>query len=1474
MPSSVTTSDSRKILLLRRWARVAALLVMALGVGVQVGWMTGISFLTTPVPGWVAMKVNTAVLFSVAGWTLFILTPARGEAGPRRRAAATLAAGVVIAVAALTGVEHISGANLGIDNAIFADTSPPKAGYKPGRMAPISVANFILIGTALMTLAHGRPPQVTQLLAAATGFLSLVVLTGTSYGIEALIGKMHYTAVALHTNVGFMLMFAGILCATGDAGIMRRLTDPGAVGKVLRRLLPTAIAVPLLVSSFFALLEHDGFIGMELGVSLFSITTIVAFTVLVWQSGSYLVRSEQDSLRTGQRLRESLDRYRFLSEKMPEILWTATPAGAADYFNQRWYDYTGLTPEQSLGRAWTAAVHPDDLAKTTERWTQSTRTGWPYEVEYRFRGTDGTYRWFLGRGFPMRNDEGGIVQWLGMCTAIDDQLRTRAELEDRVTARTAELDGARKRLQAVLDSSTQVAIIATSSEGVITVFNRGAENMLGYTAAEIVGRHTPEIWHVGAEVMRRGEELSRELGRPIEGFDALTHHAREKGFDEREWTFVRKDGSRLTVNLITTAARDAAGNLGGFLGLATDITARRQAERTLRDQALILDLANDTIFIRDNRDRIIYWNQGAERLYGWTREEALGRVTHELFQTEFPVPLAAIQQQMMETGHWKGELVHTNRGDEILTVASSWTLQRDANGRPASVIEMNYDITARKKAEAELDQSRVRMDAILRSSLDGIITYDVVRGLDGRVIDLRYTMINPAAEKLMQHRGAELVGHSLREAFPNVVADGLFEKFAGIVESNEPLDFEHRSTRTGTPRWYRIAGAKLGEGLVISYQEITTRKLQEQQLREAKENAELADRAKSDFLANMSHEIRTPMNGVIGLSGLLMETDMNAEQRGLAETIRTSAESLLTVINDILDFSKIEAGKLTFEQIDFDLRKVVEDVLEILASQAQRKNIELIGAIDPNLPTRLRGDPGRVSQVLTNLLSNALKFTSKGEVVVRVEPEVCYGDRLMVRFTIRDTGPGIPAHVQERLFQPFVQADTSTSRQFGGTGLGLAICKRLAEAMHGRIGVESEVGLGSTFWVLVEFMRQAAAMAETVAPDEFADLRVLIVDDNATSREVLRRQVESWRLETVCAANADEALDCLRRGIRMGKPCDVALVDLEMPSLDGLGLAQKIAADANLAATRVVLMTPLGKPVPSDGASAATIAACCVKPVRQSALFDCLVQARRGVQPMGQPRRQTRFSAANTSSPRRQEAILLAEDNLVNQEVALGNLHKLGYEADVVANGLEVLDAMEARRYDIILMDCQMPELDGYETTRQLRLRERDGQHARIIAMTANAMVGDREKCLAAGMDDYVSKPLHRAELKAALERGSKLSAKPFTEAMLRSLTGDHMDELARMVELFVKTAPDSIADMRGALANKDAAALAMAAHTLKGSCSNFGALPLRELCARLEADGRAGQLGAAHDLVASADQELQRLNEALRAHVEFKHVA
>jgi CheY-like chemotaxis protein len=493
------------------------------------------------------------------------------------------------------------------------------------------------------------------------------------------------------------------------------------------------------------------------------------------------------------------------------------------------------------------------------------------------------------------------------------------------------------------------------------------------------------------------------------------------------------------------------------------------------------------------------------------------------------------------------------------------------------------------------------------------------------------------------------------------------------------------------------------------------------------------------------------MNGVIGMTGLLLDTDLSTEQRDYAETIRRSGEALLTIINDILDFSKIEAGKLDLEQLDFELRVTVEDVLELLAERAHSKGLELTSLMSADLPTWVAGDPGRLRQVLTNLVGNAVKFTDSGEVVVHVTLAQETDDTALIRFAVTDTGIGIPFEVQSRLFHAFSQANGATTRQYGGTGLGLAISKRLVEIMGGTIGVESTPGEGSTFWCTMRFMKRPAQ--SPLARTHLAGLRGLVVDDNATNRTLLAAYLGAWGMYVDSVDDGPQALDRLRLAQRNACPYALAILDYLMPEMDGIALAHAIKADPALAATRLILLTSFGSRVHSEEARRAGFAADLLKPIRQSQLYDCMVTVM-GTAPAPSRARPITRHVVGGEKVQLRARVLIAEDNVVNQKVAARMLEKLGCRVDVVANGRETVEASGRIAYDCIFMDCQMPEMDGYEATAVIRQRDaQTGGHTPIIAMTANALQGDRKQCLKAGMDDYISKPIQAEELAITLRK-------------------------------------------------------------------------------------------------------------------------
>jgi PAS domain S-box-containing protein len=758
------------------------------------------------------------------------------------------------------------------------------------------------------------------------------------------------------------------------------------------------------------------------------------------------------------------------------------------------------------------------------------------------------------------------------------------------------------------------------------------------------------------------------------------------------------------------------------------------------------------------------------------------------------------------------------------------------------------------------------------------------------------TSWNPGAERQYGYPAEEAVGRDARFLLPPDGVPAAAKVFEELRASGKAKSFEmEHVTKDGTVISVSMTVSPIQDdagrisGLATIARDITLRRAAELELKAAREAALESSRLKSEFLATMSHEIRTPMNGVVGLTALLLETPLDETQKQYAQGVKGAGEALLALINDILDFSKLEAGKVDLDVRPFDPRILVEEVAGLLTEPAQVKDLELIAYCDPDVPARLQGDSGRIRQILLNLASNAVKFTASGEVSIRVAvetPDVQPGATAMVYFEVRDTGIGIDPSHHARLFESFSQADASTTRRYGGTGLGLAICRRLTEAMDGEIGLASVPEEGSTFWFRIP-LPVAPPSTDPVPAAGFLDgLRVLVVDDNATNRLVLESQLRGWKLQPETAADARTALARAREAAHDGKPFDLAVLDLCMPDTDGLELAREIKADAGLADVELIMLTSTMQ-VNAAEIAGAGVREWLMKPVRSSEFYNRLVRlmstrdrvqsaASAGTAVSGAE--QAAEPSASPDTPSRGR-ILVVEDNEVNQLVARATVTKFGYGVDVVANGAEAVAATARSQYAAVLMDCHMPVMDGFEATRVIR--RRDGKHSRlpIIAMTAGALDGDRERCLAAGMDDYLSKPVNAVELEAALTRwvpeqapqplavtgGRPRSVDPDRLAMLRDLgPEDGLGLLPAAAEAFRKDLPARLAVLRESVHNGGGPVLVQAAHALKGAAANIGATAVVTLCGELEQMGRSGKHDGGPQLVSRLEAELVQVNVEL----------
>ena len=1103
--------------------------------------------------------------------------------------------------------------------------------------------------------------------------------------------------------------------------------------------------------------------------------------------------------------------FRKLADAMPQIVWTANPDGCLDYYNQRWFDYTGMTLKETGGWGWKPVLHPDDLDQCVELWSNAVRTGERYEVRYRFkRALDGAYRWHLGRASAVHDDKGQIIKWYGTCTDIDDQKRdeealliAQVELENRVLERTAELAEAntgltveiteRKQMESALRESEERyrdlfenandIIYTHDLQGNYTSVNKTCERIIGYTNDEALRMNITQI--VAPEYIEGARQL-------------LARKTTEKTPSAYELEIVAKDGHRVMIEVNSRLTYED-GKPAGVQGMARDVTERK---RTEAERQVISDIVQGVITTANLDELLQLTHRSIRKL---------------LYAENCFVTLYDPATSLMHFEFWADKFDPVPEPRPVGTNFSSYVLR---TSQPILLTEAN------KKRMYE--RGDVELSGTDSASWLGV----PLRTPSGTI-------------------GVLVVQH--------------YEEAAAYTQR----DLEFLSA--------------VGDQIALAIE----RKRGERDLELARDVALESVRLKSEFLANMSHEIRTPMNGVIGMTGLLLDTDLDEEQRDCAETIRSSGEALLTIINDILDFSKMEAGKLQFETLDFLLTNAVEDTIELLAERANQKKIEFASLVYSDVPTALRGDPGRLRQVLTNLIGNAIKFTEHGEVIVRVAKESETKDDVVVRFMISDTGIGISDAAQKNLFQAFTQADGSTTRKYGGTGLGLAISKQLVELMDGQMGVTSTPGRGSTFWFTARFGKQIESSALHQPPVvSLEKLRVLVVDDNATNRKILSHQLSSWGMVHQEADSGFQALELMRSAAAEGAPYDLAVLDLMMPGMDGFELARTIKSDPGIAGMHLVMLTSYGERGHGATAREAGVAAYLTKPVRQSSLFDCLANIVNAAAVTAEvtpaepgPQLLTKHTLRE-SKMSSHKLILLAEDNVVNQKVAIRQLHKLGYRADAVANGSEAIEALSRISYDLILMDCQMPEMDGYEATAEIRRQEGETRHIPIVAMTAHALTGDREKCIAAGMDEYITKPVKLEELSRVLELFLRtpdtdpgdqagLNPTPLVDVdRMHEMMGDEPVEFLEIANLYLDQMSQNLHRLDAAVASGNHVEVELIAHNCAGTSANCGmnavAIPFREL----ETVGRNGCLDNAPAFLAQAHSLFEQTHTCLTQHM------
>ena len=1031
---------------------------------------------------------------------------------------------------------------------------------------------------------------------------------------------------------------------------------------------------------------------------------------------------------------------------------------------------------------------------------------------------------------------------------------------------------------------------------------------------EIDGREVLLEWAdeaaAGLELILRGQHeiylLDYRLG-PDDGIDVL-RRARAAGCQSPIIILTGQTDLALDKQALEAGATDyLAKETFDVSRLKHTIRYAMEHQRLLRElnteRSLLKSLMEnlpDNIYFKDRDSRFLRISTAMAGWFGLkSPDEALGKTDNDFFTEEHAAQARRDELDLMESGIPVLGLEEKETWPDGRTtwVSTSKLPLRDEDGDVVGTFGVSRDITQQQEALIALQKSERQNRMIVDTALDAFVAMDA----DGVIIDW-----NPQAETTFGWTRQEALGENLastiiperyREQHAAGLARYLETGEQNVLQRRLELTAIHRN-QTEFPVEMTISPIADDQSTLFAafIHDISKRKKAERELRESKDAAESANRAKSDFLANMSHEIRTPMNAIIGMTELVLDMELTQSQRDYLSMVRGSAESLLTLINDILDFSKIEAGKLELEAVTFSLRECLGDTLKSLALRAHREELELACHIDPTVPDWLIGDPARLRQIVVNLVGNAIKFTERGEIVVHTDVDEQSDGSVLLHFAVTDTGIGIPPEKIKTVFGAFEQADTSTTRRYGGTGLGLAICARLSRLMKGTVWAESELGKGSTFHFSVR-LGLADSPPKPVEKRIVQGNRILVVDDNATNRLILDEMLRNWGIDVTSVESVDDALAALQKARETEKPYQLVLSDVHMPDRDGFDLAQQMYDDGSMDQAVVMMLTSGDRSGDIAKCRDLGVAAYLRKPVKQSELFDVLVKALAvdGMDesepgaPAGEHKRDIALPPLR---------VLLAEDSVVNQKLALALLNKWGLTVSVAQNGAEAVELATTQEFDLVLMDVQMPEMDGLEATRQIRAHEAEaGGHRPIIAMTAHAMTGDREECLEAGMDSYVSKPVRSWQLKqeiagffpegtvtvsaaapsASEDAGDDGKSGPGTYAVdwpkpLKVVQGDR-DLLREVAAAFLEESRMVLRDLKKAADSGDAKLFQRSAHTIKASFRTFGVETAHDLAFDLECAGKEDRIASVASQIPELETAVTTVSEQLKHFVDTREI-